>query len=322
MFKGILHFTLKLCFVFFLSIQYSLSAEKNSHNVIIVYKQSSSVHEEAVSQIIKTIKEKNDESINFHYVYTHDSENVDNLKENNTDIIISVGVDAAKLILSLNQNNPVLFTLIPKQSIQTLYSAFNVPVKNQYSSIYLTQPVTRKLNLSRIVLGKPAKIGIALSDQSGITEKELAKKSLDAGMELIAQHLSDYSKPIDAMNAALDDSDIYMSLYDSKLLNRHTAKFLLYMAYKKNKPVIGLSPGYTKAGAVASIFSTPKQIGLQSAEYIIDYLSGAKKYFAASPKYFTVSVNQRVQRNLRLKKLSSNEIEEQLYKMEGGSSDD
>ena len=95
-----------------------------------------------------------------------------------------------------------------------------------------------------------------------------------------------------------------------ELIETHIAWVILTgdFAYKMKKPVIGFSASYTRAGAVASIFSTPEQIGRQSGEWLLDMRAKKTVSHTQYPKYFTITTNPNIQRVLRLERLSGEKI--------------
>ncbi len=303
------------------SPEISFADGNKNNNIIIIFKQGYSLHEEAVFEIINKVKVTAEVNANFSYVYSDDLTEVDLLKNKNIDLAISIGVDPAKAILASKPDYPVLYTLIPKQTLDALFVKYQTDV-TKMNVIYLTQSLSRKLLLSKIILNKPGRVGVTLSSRQSVFNDELLRQAKKLKIELKVKYAVNYKKPVAAMKAALSESDIYLVLYDSGILNKHTAKWLLYMAYKKSKPVIGFSSGYTRAGAVVSLFSTPSQIGRQTADWLINYLSNKNIKKIQFPIYFTVSVNKRIQRILRLKDLDSDEINYLIQEMEGGTSDD
>ena len=299
-------------------ISISVASENNHLSIGIVFNQGSLIHNKTVANISETLKSKYKNRINLSYFYSSDTQALEDLKKNKLDYVVSVGVETASILLATKPNYSVLFTLIPKKSFNSLILQYKNSLPEKYSAVFLTQPLKRKINLSKIMLGQGIKAGIALSDIGENKYAEINRLASKSGISLNLQKISDYNKPVDALNAALKNSDVYIAVHDKAVLNKHTAKFLLYMAYKKNIPVIGYSAGFTKAGAVASVYSTPEQIGRQTTELLNGLIEKNNIMQLQDPEYFTVSVNERIRRIQRLEKLSINEIQLRLVEMEDG----
>jgi len=304
------------------SISSQVFSDEKSFNITIILNQSSTMHEESVSTLVDTFKSESLKKTQFNYVYSDDQDSIRDISTQKLDYIVSVGVKSAKAVLETKPDSPVLFTLIPKSSFDFLVNSYKTSLPENYSAIFLTQPLERKFNLAKLLLAGNVKAGMAVSAVSEEETNKVNQLAANSGISLNLQKLSDYNKPIDALDAALDDANIFIAKYDNSVLNKHTVKFLLYMAYKKNIPVIGYSSGFTRAGAVASVYSTPIQIGKQSAELLKNHLERKVLNQQQYPVYFTVSVNERVRRILRLEKLTADKARLKLIQIERGGSDD
>lgn len=289
-------------------------AENKEISVVLIVDSQSSISNVAATEIFSALE--NYKNINVTLKY---AEEVRSFKESQIDYAISIGSASANEVVKLKPKFPVLFTFIPDDSIEELLNKHN---KSHYYAITLYQPAKRNLLLSKLVLNRIAKIGLTLGPKTKKIINQYKAEARKASTDLVIKSSSNYSEPIDAMRDSLDESDLYIAIYDSEILNRHTSKWLLYMAYKMNKPVIGYSPAYTKAGAVASIYTTPEQFGTQSAEWLIDMLRNNKGNIIRSPKYFSISVNARIQHNLRLPDISAETLKSKIIEMEKGVSHD
>jgi len=77
---------------------------------------------------------------------------------------------------------------------------------------------------------------------------------------------------------------------------------LLLTTYHAQKPVVGYSEGLVTAGALLSLYSTPRQQGRQGAEIAARILASESGLPAPQhPTYFTVRVNTSVARSLGLR---------------------
>ena len=301
-----------VCLVFLLASLSLHASEHPNKNIVILLKNNSSLHDKTVAEIVNYTQRYSGKNISYTYLYTS---NVDKLNAIKPDYLISVGVESASIVMRDKPNCPILFVLIPERTLKILIHKYGKP-KNTYYAVYLTQPVKRKLNLTQVILNKPGRVGVVLASRDDYTAAEIISIAKSTKSEINIRYATDYNKPIDAIKDALSESDIYLAIYDAKLLNKHTAKWLLYMAYKKNKPLVGFSEAYTKAGAVASVYSTSEQIGKQAGELVSDIFSHKSVNRYQHPKYFTVAVNNKIQRILGLKKQDAVEVEEKLLSME------
>jgi len=99
----------------------------------------------------------------------------------------------------------------------------------------------------------------------------------------------------------MNRSNAILTLPDPVALSPRRAKWLLYQSYQKKVPIISFSRSFVKAGALAAVFSTPRQIGRQAGEVAISILKDpeyAPRFLY--PSYFDIALNRAVARSLGL----------------------
>jgi ABC-type uncharacterized transport system substrate-binding protein len=172
----------------------------------------------------------------------------------------------------------------------------------QISAIYLDQPIARQFALARALLPDAQRVGLlagpALQREAG----EIRRSARAAGFQADLEPADDEREAVLGIQRLVSSNDLILAAYDSQVLTPSTAKWLLHLAYQKNLPVLGFSRTYLDAGAAAAVYSTPEQIGRQTAEAILQSLQGDKGRLAPSafPRYFDVAVNRAVARTLGL----------------------
>jgi len=289
-------------------LSYSCFSHNNvKKTLLIISDPNSSVHISYINEFKHQIS--NYESFSLIY---ENSNTIKLSNYNTTDYIISIGTTSANKVLKHKPKAAVLFTFIPDQLI---YNSISKRNNTNYYSISITQPAFRVLRLSELI-SHNRKIGLTLGPKTSNYINEFKKLAPSLNAELVIKDYKNFSEPTDAMRESLRESSLYIATYDSEILNRHSSKWLLYMAYKMNRPVIGYSNAYTKSGAVASLFSTPQQFAKQGAKWLIDMTVGTKMKRNTYPKYFTVSINKRVQHVLRMKNVTADWVELKLVEME------
>ena len=313
--------------VLILSSCFVMPAFSSEHAVMValVIDDRSRIHDKAVVGIKRAISKHGNKHISYRIVNINDEAHAEALGSKEIDYAIVVGVKPALFTLKKNPPYPVLYSLVPESTYKEIISKYISPQQHTPSDdyvIYLGQKASRQLMLTEIIMGKKSRVGIVVGEGSGSQVNELERLADNGSATLVVKQTASEETVLDDMKKVLLDSDVYLATYDSNILNRHNAKWLLYMAYQMSKPVVGFSPSYTRAGAVASIFSTPEQVGKQGGEWVVDMFQhrAAEKY--QRPKYFSVTTNSNIQRLLRLKRLSGTEIENIINKNEKNGSYD
>ena len=84
--------------------------------------------------------------------------------------------------------------------------------------------------------------------------------------------------------------------------NRASARNVLLSVHRWRVPLFGISAAYVRAGALAAVYSTPRQIGRQLAEALAAIAPDGPIELPAPryPKYFELGVNYRVAEALGL----------------------
>ena len=104
--------------------------------------------------------------------------------------------------------------------------------------------------------------------------------------------------PLPELKRLLGESDVLLAVPEPLIYNRNTIQSILLTTYRHEVPLLGFSPSYVKAGAIAAVFTMPEQIGQQAAEMIQHLAAERRLPLPQSPRYFSVGVNAQVARSL------------------------
>lgn len=218
------------------------------------------------------------------------------------ELVVAVGVQATQTAAGWEGGPPVLSVLVPRASFDRLLVERTEGVRRgQFSAIYLDQPLARQINLLRSVLPEKKRVAAILGPDSSRLLPRLSSALSRAELRLVSEEVARESEVIPALSRLLGASDILLALPDSLVFTRETARSVLLITYRYQRPLIGFSQAYVDAGALAATFSTPAQIARQTAELVQALPSGA--FLLPSPRYpayFSVAVNRSVARALAL----------------------
>jgi ABC-type uncharacterized transport system substrate-binding protein len=104
-----------------------------------------------------------------------------------------------------------------------------------------------------------------------------------------------------ALSSIIDDIEVLIALPDSRIHNSKTIPNILTTAYRNEIPVIGFSSAYTKAGAVASVYTSLDDIAKETAEAALELVNYNRlPAQRTSSKYFSIAVNYDVANSLGL----------------------
>jgi ABC-type uncharacterized transport system substrate-binding protein len=212
-------------------------------------------------------------------------------------LIVSLGSEATLELLNQQLNNPMLSLLIPRQSYEGLLK--DRKSNNQWSVLFIDQPVNRQLLLIKHLFGQDTTIGTLLGPYS-ISEKSLLLRiSQQRGLKLNIGEISNSDQLIPALKTLTQDADVVLALPDPVAFNKNTIRGVLLLTYRENIPLIGFSRSYVKAGAIAALFSELEQISDQAHNIISRHLATGKfDRTTFYPDDFSIAINRKVARTL------------------------
>lgn len=221
----------------------------------------------------------------------------------NTDVIVAVGLKAVDAVAALDARIPVLNTLIPRAAFETIAKQRKARDNaHAFSVVYLDQPLGRQLDLIRLTMPGRKRVGVVLGPDSAGMLESLNAEARARGLQLTSARVHNEGELSAALQAVLTESDVLLSLPDSVAFNSRTLQSVLFSAYHYQVPVIGFSPAYVRAGALAAVHSTP----IQLAQQVTEILQRVNAQHPALPApqyadYFGVAINEHVARSLEIR---------------------
>lgn len=232
-----------------------------------------------------------------------------------TSLVVAIGVDAATAaIQNAEPGTAVLCVLIPRTAYETLSSVKKD--NRKISAIYLDTAPQRQLELIRMLLPQARNVGVVLGNVS-LRDKDILKSAArDRGLTLQYDFAQRDSELYPTLKSVLAESDVFLAVPDPVVINAATAQNVLITAFRSQVPVIGYSASYVKAGALASVYSTPNQIGLEAGQIIKALQRTNTLPTPKYPRYFSVGVNASLMRTMGLPAADEQALEQRLLKAE------
>jgi len=213
-------------------------------------------------------------------------------------LVITLGAKALSQVMAVAGHPPVVAALIPRQGFERIVS--NVGKKGNMSAtaVYLDQPFARQLNLLRLVAPNARVLGVVWGPESLAQRSQLLAVLRGTGLQLRESEIAGADSLVAGLKSAISDADMFLAVPDSQVFNAATISDILMMTYRARVPVLAFSPAYTKAGAMASLFTSPQQIGFQAANMAVAYLQSGNLPAPDYPGDYAVSVNEYVARSM------------------------
>jgi ABC-type uncharacterized transport system substrate-binding protein len=219
------------------------------------------------------------------------------------DFVVSIGTAAADLAFSHQPKVPIISVLITENAFSVLakkyYGSIEDAFAAQVSSVCLDQPVTRSIELAKLVIPKVSKVGVMLGPASISRAAALGKYIVDTDLHPQFVNIDTKDNPILKIEPVLSRSDVFIPISDSRLINIATAKWILHLSYRHKVPVIAFSKSYLKAGALAAIYSSPVDV----ARDTVDWFANSRASTAGGlykPTHYSLNFNKSVAANLQI----------------------
>ncbi|CAI08264.1 ABC transporter substrate-binding protein [Aromatoleum aromaticum] len=211
-------------------------------------------------------------------------------------IIVTVGAEAAQAVAEQAPRQPVLHTLLPRESFENLPAP--APEAGRRSAVFLDQPVQRQIALLAEALPEWRQLALLAGPRSQHLAARLATAAREQQMVVTIENIVSDREIYPALERLLAERAILLALPDRVVFNSYTIQNILLTSYRHRSPLIGFSPAYVRAGALLGLFSTPAQISAQAAEAIRAVLAGGALPPPQPPRQFEVGINQNVARAL------------------------
>lgn len=232
-------------------------------------------------------------------------------------ILVAVGAKAAAQLAAAPGSKPLLVTLMPRDAFERLAAEEQRESGGRpMSAVHLDQPVARQLDLVRLALPEAKRIGVLLGPDSKSRYPALAAAAMERKLRMSAQQVMGENDLAPALQKLLPEADLLLALPDAAVFNAGTIQMILLSTYRHQRPLIGFSASYTRAGAILSLFSTPRQIGAQAADMLRAALASGRLPPPQYPREFQIAANPHVARSLGLRLENEDTLLQRLKEMD------
>tara|TARA_B110000008_G_scaffold225267_1_gene226344 strand:- start:464 stop:1306 length:843 start_codon:yes stop_codon:yes gene_type:complete len=199
------------------------------------------------------------------------------------ELAIAVGVDALKEY-SVPNSLPLIAAFVSQSDYQ-MYS------DRLSSAVFVEPPMERQLRLAEAVLGENREYG-------ALVQKQASEDVLRSGINVYV--VDEFETLNHALIKLLAENQALIGVYDPQLYSPNNIKNILITAYRHNRPLIGPSSAYLRAGALATTYSDLNDVAERLSDIVLRYKSKGDWIKADFNPYFRVGFNEQVGRSLNL----------------------
>lgn len=218
----------------------------------------------------------------------------------NSELVIALGEKAFEAASKLSHTTPVLAVYTPALAFERILEKSRRDASNM-SMIMQNQPYARQIRFIQSVLPKAKNIGSLVNGNSYGYAEQLKARAKKTGLDFQLRHVNDPSMLIPELKTLLEANDALLAIPDAAVYKPDTAQSILMTSYQFKKPVLCYSLSYAKAGALAALFSSSRQLAKQAAEIAQQSQNvDSPLPLPQAPKYYSVYVNRQVARLLNI----------------------
>lgn len=199
------------------------------------------------------------------------------VERENARLVVALGVNALDEALKLPPSIPVIYGLViapPKTSRQNI------------TGVYMSTPVSEYVNTISEYLPSLKKLSV-------VGNQDLMRILDGKDYAQVAMHrVSSSSELLNAINRS-EASHALLLLPDAALLTATVMEQVYLFSYRKNIPLLGISEGNVKQGALFAIVFDPAHVGQQIGEKALNALDGIelKEMPPSPPEKFNLFLN-------------------------------
>jgi ABC-type uncharacterized transport system substrate-binding protein len=192
-------------------------------------------------------------------------------------LVVALGTSALDEALKLSSSIPIIYGLIIAPPKTT---------RENVTGVFMSTPVSEYVSLVSRFLPSLKKLSV-------VGSRDLARILNGSSHEKIAIYpVSSSSELLNAVNS-IEASHALLLLPDAALLTSSVMEQVYLFSYRKNIPLLGISEGNVKQGALCAIVFDPAHVGQQIGEKAQSILNGVEiqDLPPSAPKKFNLFLN-------------------------------
>ena len=224
-----------------------------------------------------------------------------NTVDETSDLLIVLGHSATP---NLPASHPPALFILPQPG--------SLELKKEDSALYWSPSLSAQLALIRTMLPATNRIGMLVkasgNDDDIAWLRAFKQYAAAQSVEVKIQSVDKERIPRQVSELAAS-TDVLLAQPNTDIYNRDTIRFILLAAYRQNKVLVGPSPAFVKAGALASLYVPTNVIYDEVAQKVRYFIKNNKLPPASQIQNLSVSLNAQVAKSLGLSVPAINELE-------------
>jgi len=217
------------------------------------------------------------------------------------DAVVAVGAKAAEVAQRAGARPLVYAMVLDPRSLGL--PAPGDPPQPAVSGVTMEVAAARQFETFRRLLPAARTIGV-LHDPavSGPAVRAAASAARGQGLDLRAVPVRDEGEVLAQARLLLPQVDAVWAMADPPVLPPANARALILLSLRSGKPVLAVSDGFVRSGALAALSADPEAVGRRAGEVTLSLLNGppGRTFAAEPPPRVSLSINVATAKNLSL----------------------
>ncbi|MCE0496196.1 ABC transporter substrate-binding protein [Vibrio salinus] len=190
------------------------------------------------------------------------------------DVLVGIATPTAQALVSATRNIPIVFTAVTDPVGAKLVKTLKHPGKN-VTGLSDLSPVEQHVELIKEILPNVKTIGVVYNpgEANAVSLMKILKASAKKnGLTVVEATALKSADVQSATQTIAEKSDVIYALIDNTVASAIDG--MVVAANQAKTPVFGAATSYVAHGAFASLGFDYYQIGVQTADYVVDILNG------------------------------------------------
>ena len=210
------------------------------------------------------------------------------------DVAIAVGARAARFVRGSAPEARLVYAMVLDPGALGLPSPGDPP-QDRTTGVTMDVDPASQLDVLRKLAPTARRIGVLYDpSMSGEAVRRASAVARPNGFEVVAQAVRGEGEVLPAANILIPSVDALWGIADSTVLTVANARALILLALRSRKPLLALSEGFVRTGALAALAADPAEVG-RAAGAMAQELSrgtGAKAPPALPPPRLDLFLNR------------------------------
>ena len=209
-------------------------------------------------------------------------------------LVFALGSEAAELAARSFPDKPVVATMV--------YSRTELERSTNVTGVALEFPPSTQLQWIRRMLPQARRIAVLYDPAKNQAWIESASAAAtEAGLLLVAIPVASSRHIPGALKRLAREADVLWAIPDTTVFSNKTLKQVMLSSFRNKIPLVGLSRGWVKAGALYALDRDYEDLGRQNCIMMTNILSGQTPANIApeTPKQVVYSLNLKTARQMK-----------------------